>query len=51
VSLWGGGSAGPSGRIDAQVWKTGYGTMRDLGFIDGSVPVTDMYDTSVVPAH
>jgi NitT/TauT family transport system substrate-binding protein len=49
VKLWGGGSTGPSGAIDTAVWETGYTTMRQLGFIDGSVPVTDMYDTSVVP--
>jgi NitT/TauT family transport system substrate-binding protein len=49
VRLCGGGSAGPTGAIDTAVWDTGYATMRELGFIDGSVPVTDMYDTSVVP--
>ncbi|HEX3219612.1 MAG TPA: ABC transporter substrate-binding protein [Candidatus Limnocylindria bacterium] len=49
VGLWAGDS-GPDARIDAQIWQTGYATMRDLGFIDGSVPVTDMYDPSVATA-
>ena len=48
VDLWGGGSGGPNGVIDPAIWQTGYRTMQDLGFIDGSVPVTDMYDTSIV---
>jgi NitT/TauT family transport system substrate-binding protein len=50
VDLWGGGTGGPDGTIDPEIWQTGYRTMQDLGFIDGSVPVTDMYDTSVVGA-
>ncbi|HEX6655101.1 MAG TPA: ABC transporter substrate-binding protein [Candidatus Limnocylindria bacterium] len=44
VALWGGGSDGPNGTIDPDIWQAGYQTMQDLGFIDGSVPVTDMYD-------
>ena len=37
---------GPSitGAIVPDVWNSGYETMRRLGFIDGSVPVEDMYD-------
>lgn len=50
VDLWGGGRSGSDGTIDAEIWQTGYRTMQDLGFIDGSVPVTDMYDVSVMSA-
>ncbi|HET6820325.1 MAG TPA: ABC transporter substrate-binding protein [Candidatus Limnocylindria bacterium] len=50
AGLWGGGSDGPTGTIDRGIWQTGYATMRDLGFIDGSVPVADMFDASVMPA-
>jgi NitT/TauT family transport system substrate-binding protein len=50
VALWGGGSSGPSGLINPAIWRTGYATMRDLALIDGSVPVTDMYDLSVIAA-
>jgi NitT/TauT family transport system substrate-binding protein len=49
VALWGGGSSGPSWLINPAIWRTGYATMRDLALIDGSVPVTDMYDLSVIP--
>ncbi len=36
------------GEIDADVWQSGYQTMQRLGFIDGSVPVDEMYDDGVV---
>ena len=48
VALWGGGEGGPNGTIDPDIWQTGYQTMQDVGFIDGSVPVTDMYDPAVM---
>jgi NitT/TauT family transport system substrate-binding protein len=48
VALWGDGSGGPTGSVDPAIWQTGYGTLRDLGFIDGSVPVGDMYDRAVM---
>jgi NitT/TauT family transport system substrate-binding protein len=38
----------PSGAVDTDVWATGYETMKRLGFIDGSVPVVDMYDDAVM---
>jgi NitT/TauT family transport system substrate-binding protein len=40
---------GPSitGVVDADVWAEGYETMQRLGFIDGSVPVEEMYDPLV----
>ena len=41
VELWeGDGFAG--GAIDVDLWAAGYETMRELGFIDGSVPVDEM---------
>jgi hypothetical protein len=36
-----------SGAVNAEVWANGYQTMRRLGFIDGSVPVEEMYDTRI----
>jgi putative riboflavin transport system substrate-binding protein len=33
-----------SGSIVQDVWASGYDTMHRLGFIDGSVPVEEMYD-------
>jgi NitT/TauT family transport system substrate-binding protein len=30
--------------VRTEVWATGYDTMQRLGFIDGSVPVEEMYD-------
>jgi NitT/TauT family transport system substrate-binding protein len=39
VELW-----GESTVIDEEVWQVGYQTMQRLGFIDGSVPVDEMYD-------
>jgi NitT/TauT family transport system substrate-binding protein len=45
VEAWGGQ---PSGAVDTDVWATGYETMKRLGFIDGSVPVMDMYDDAVM---
>jgi NitT/TauT family transport system substrate-binding protein len=35
---------GPIAAVQRQVWATGYDTMQGLGFIDGSLPVDDMYD-------
>ena len=37
-----------TGQIAQDVWQMGYETMQRLGFIDGSVPVQDMYDVSVM---
>ena len=41
---------GPSitGAVVRDVWSSGYETMRRLGFIDGSVPVEEMYDLRVM---
>ena len=47
VELWldGAGDIDPS--IDEEVWRSGYQTLRKLGLIDGSVPLSEMYDTRV----
>jgi len=47
VELWRGGGAAPTGAIDASVWASGYQTMRRLGFIDGSVPLSKMTQSLV----
>jgi NitT/TauT family transport system substrate-binding protein len=43
VELWSSDPDVPPGFIDADVWAAGYATMEHLGFIDGSVPVEEMY--------
>ena len=47
VELWldGAGDIDPS--IDEEVWRSGYQTLRRLGLIDGSVPLSEMYDLRV----
>ena len=42
------GLAGATGAIAPEVWSSGYEVMRRLGFIDGSVPVKEMYDARVM---
>ena len=42
VQLWE-GAAFEAGRIPEELWRTAYDTMRRLGFIDGSVPVDEMF--------
>ena len=37
-----------TGQIVTDVWASGYETMQRLGFIDGSVPVDEMYDATVM---
>jgi NitT/TauT family transport system substrate-binding protein len=37
-----------TGEIAVDVWESGYATMQRLGFIDGSVPVDEMYDATVI---
>ena len=44
IELWRGGASTPSGSINDAVWTSGYKTMRELGFIDGSVPLDEMID-------
>ncbi|HEX6475150.1 MAG TPA: ABC transporter substrate-binding protein [Candidatus Limnocylindria bacterium] len=46
IEAWG---SPRSGAIDTDVWQAGYQTMQRLGFIDGSVPLEDMFDPTVMP--
>jgi NitT/TauT family transport system substrate-binding protein len=41
VELWE-GDGFDEGRVDVALWESGYATMRDLGFIDGSIPLEEM---------
>jgi NitT/TauT family transport system substrate-binding protein len=47
VELWE-GDGFADGAIDEALWATGYQTMRELGLIDGSVPVEEMIATDVI---
>ncbi len=42
AELWKGDAGFERGRIDLDLWRSAYATMKDLGFIDGSVPVEQM---------
>jgi NitT/TauT family transport system substrate-binding protein len=46
VELWE-GDAFANGAIDEELWATAYQTMQRLGFIDGSVPLTEMIVTDL----
>ena len=48
VELWSGESGFDGGRIDTELWATGYETMQRLGFIDGSVPLEEIYSVDVL---
>jgi hypothetical protein len=52
VKLWTLSNGGVSPDLDAHVWASGYETMRRLGFIDGSVPLSEMaaLDLSAEPS-
>jgi NitT/TauT family transport system substrate-binding protein len=41
IELWR-GEAFAAGRIPEELWRSAYDTMQRLGFIDGSVPLTEM---------
>ncbi len=45
AELWKGTSGFRHGAIDLDRWREAYVTMRDLGLIDGSVPVEEMVTT------
>jgi NitT/TauT family transport system substrate-binding protein len=47
IAIWLGPGPGVSGVINEPIWRSGYQIMRDLGFIDGSVPLNDMIDVAV----
>jgi NitT/TauT family transport system substrate-binding protein len=44
VGLWRNGAGGVATGIDAEVWRSGYDTLLDLGLIDGSVALEEMTD-------
>ena len=44
IELWKAGASAPSGMINDAFWTSGYQTMRDLGFIDGSMPLDEMVE-------
>ena len=46
IELWA-GDGFAQGRVDEELWEAGYRTMRDLGFIDGSVPLEEMIETDL----
>ena len=48
IESWRGEGCCVSGAIVPEVWASGYDTMLRLGMVDGSVPVEDMYDRSIV---
>jgi NitT/TauT family transport system substrate-binding protein len=48
VELWLDGDGELAAEFDRELWSEAYQTMRDLGFIDGSVPVDDMWDDALV---
>ena len=49
IELWKAGASAPSGVINDAFWTSGYQTMRDLGFIDGSMPLDGMVEHLVNP--
>jgi NitT/TauT family transport system substrate-binding protein len=44
VELWVDENGAVSTEIDPEVWESGYRILRELGLIDGSVPLDQMYD-------
>jgi putative riboflavin transport system substrate-binding protein len=49
IPIWNGGQPFNFGRISQDVWQSAYETMLNLGFIDGSVPVDEMYEPFYEP--
>jgi NitT/TauT family transport system substrate-binding protein len=47
IELWRGGAVSPPGAVSDATWRSGYQTMKELGFIDGSVPLDEMIDLLV----
>ena len=47
VELWR-GEGFEAGRVSEELWATGYATMQELGFIDGSVPLEEMIASEVL---
>jgi NitT/TauT family transport system substrate-binding protein len=48
VELWLSDDGDIATEIDRDLWRQAYRTMQDLGFIDGSVPVDEMWDDALV---
>ena len=46
VALWE-GDGFANGAIDEELWASGYAIMESLGFIDGSVPLSEMIVTDL----
>jgi ABC-type nitrate/sulfonate/bicarbonate transport system substrate-binding protein len=44
VELWLDDSGDVASGIDRGVWESGYDILRELGLIDGSVPLDEIYD-------
>lgn len=44
IPVWRGAEPGIFGNINESVWESGYESMRNLGFIDGSVPMEEMIE-------
>jgi NitT/TauT family transport system substrate-binding protein len=47
IAIWLGHGPGVNGVINEPIWRSGYQIMRDLEFIDGSVPLDEMIDVGV----
>jgi hypothetical protein len=43
IDLWRGSGSAPTGEINQAAWERGYATMRRLGLITGSVPLSEMF--------
>lgn len=43
IDLWRGSGPAPTGEINQAAWERGYATMRRLGLITGSVPLSEMF--------
>lgn len=50
VQLWSLADGGVSPLIDPELWAAGYETMQRLGFIDGSVPLDEMFVMEILPS-
>jgi NitT/TauT family transport system substrate-binding protein len=48
AELWSGDDGFDGGRLDLDLWETGYETLRRLGFIDGSVPLEEIVAPDVL---
>ncbi len=49
IDLWRGTGSAPTGAINQATWEQGYATIRRLGLIDGSVPLSEMVSGVLSP--